>query len=285
MELVEVLVKAIDRAATELPPGMINLLETARDRSIEPARTQLETMLENLRLASKLQRPICQDTGTPSFFVRLGSDYGKIAEIRPAIVRAVKIATEVVPLRPNAVDPLTGKNSADNSGYNLPLINWEVVPGTGCTIDLLLKGGGAENCSRLAMLTPTEGLPAAVNFIVDSVVSAGGKPCPPLVVGAALGGGADKAMGLAKQALLRPVAEKNSNPELARLESTILDKINHRGAGPMGLGGGPTALAVQIEVAARHPASFPVGLVIQCWAHRCCRVELTDNGSFRVRVR
>ena len=156
------------------------------------------------------------------------------------------------------------------------------MEGDSIEIALLPKGGGSENCLALAILTPSEGWEGVKRFVVEHIKACGGKPCPPVVLGIGVGGGADYAMGLAKRALLRRLGERNPDEQIAKLEEGLLEEINVLRIGPMGMGGRTTALDVKIEVAHRHPASFPVSLVVQCWANR--RAFLRVKPDRRVEV-
>jgi len=276
------LVEAIRAAATELPQDVVRALEQAREREDDVGRIQLEAILENVEAARAGSVPMCQDTGIQTFVVRVGADFPLLGRLRDLIHAAVREATRSVPLRPNTVDPLGGGNPGDNTGRFVPYILWEIEPGGACTIDLLPKGGGSENCCALRMLAPGAGLKGIKRFVVDHVVACGGKPCPPGVIGVGIGGGADLAMKLAKLSLLRPVGNRHEEATVAALETELLARINESGVGPMGLGGRTTALDVHVEVAHRHPASLPVGLVYQCWADRRKTVSIDDAGRLEV---
>jgi len=275
---VQVLVEAIRVAVTRLPDEVLGALQGARQAESERGRTQLETMLANAEVASAESLPLCQDTGLPTFRVLVGHDFPHRADVADWIGTAVRRATEEVPLRPNAVDLLTNRNTNDNTGRGIPIVDWEPVPGADCRLDVLPKGGGSENCSALRMLTPSEGFSGVKRFVTEHVASCGGRPCPPGLIGVGIGGGADTAMKLAKRSLYRPLGAPHPEPEIAALETELLGLVNASGLGPMGLGGRTTALAVHVEIADRHPASFPVGLVYQCWAHRRATVEINAEG-------
>jgi len=276
------LVAGIKSAVTTLPPAVTERLREAAKTATGAALTQLQTILKNIELAEEKQLPLCQDTGLLAFFVEAGHDFPAQEEIYPAIKEAVATATRAVPLRPNTVNPLNGKNYGDNSGPQMPLVDWELEAGDSCKIYIFPKGGGAENHCALKMLAPSTGLNVVKDVVVEHVVAAGGQPCPPVLVGVAVGGSADSALKQAKKSLFRPIGEPNPDPEAAEIEAEILEAINARGAGPMGLGGEPTALAVHLNLSARHPASFPVGIVIQCWAHRYSVIEFDPKGSWRL---
>ncbi len=281
-ELIEGLKEALRRAATVLPADVVRALEAARDREEGPARVQLEAILENVALAREKGVPICQDTGTQTFFVRVGTKFPYLDELREAIPEAVRRATEEVPLRPNTVHPFTRKNPGDNTGRFIPYITWELVPGDSAEIHLLPKGGGSENCCKLVLLTPAKGIPGVKRAVVEHIAACRGLPCPPTVVGVGIGGGADLSLKLGKLALLRPVGTRHPEPEVAALEEELEGMINALGVGPMGLGGKTTVLAVHIEYAHRHPASFPLGIVVQCWADRRAHVVISPKGEISV---
>ena len=282
-KLIERLAEALAQAATVLPEDVVRVLEAARDREEGPARVQLEAILHNVRIAREGQVPICQDTGTPTFFVRFGTGFPHLAELAAAIPEAVRLATREVPLRPNTVHPFTGENPGDNTGRYIPHVTWLPVPGDAAEIFLLPKGGGSENCCALKMLPPGVGLKGVKEAVVEHVVACGGKPCPPTIVGVGIGGGADLSLKLGKLALLRPVGERHPEPEVAALEEELEELINASGVGPMGLGGKTTVLAVHAEYAHRHPASLPLGIVVQCWADRRARVLISPSGEIVIR--
>jgi len=198
-----------------------------------------------------------------------------------AIPEAVELATVSGPLRPNTVNPFTGKNYGNNLGPNAPAINLTMVEGGGATIHLLPKGGGSEQLSALWMLTPADGLKGARREILSHIQKAGGRPCPPVIIGIGLGGSADTCLKLAKRSLLRPLGSANPDPDAAAMERDLLEAINRLGVGPMGMGGTTTTLAVHVESAPRHPANFPVGLVMQCWCHRHITIHFDRKGAVR----
>jgi fumarate hydratase subunit alpha len=265
------------RAATILPRDVIEALEKCKRRERDKvAILQFECMLKNTELARKLNAPICQDTGTPIFFVKIGNDlklyFDPIAELR----KAVKEATLSIPLRANLVDPLTRVNTKTNVGNGMPAVHVELARGKRLQIDLLVKGAGAENWSRLYMLRPSEGelIERAVQL---TLAEAGGQPCPPTVVGVGIGGSAEVACLLAKKALLLPLDEPNKDKQLARLELQFTRAANALGIGPMGLGGRTTVLGVHIEKAPCHTASLPIAINLQCWAARRASAKLVEN--------
>ncbi|MEM1506926.1 MAG: fumarate hydratase [Candidatus Bathyarchaeia archaeon] len=276
----EVALKLLELAAIRLPDDVKEALQKAYHEEKSPlGRLHLQNILENIRLAERENIPVCQDTGTISFYLKAGSRFRGLGKVEKALRSAVRKATLSIPLRPNAVDFLSNVNSGDNTGRYLPYLCWEIFEGDCLEITVLLKGGGSENACALKMMNPSEGLDGLKKFIVKSVIKAGGLPCPPTIIGVGLGGGADIAMSLAKKALLKPLDEKPEDERIASLEKELLETVNMTGIGPMGLGGSITALAVKIECAHRHPASYPVAVAFQCWAARKAAARILSDGG------
>jgi len=276
-------VETLKRAVIYLPKDVKRALKNAYDKETsETAKTQLTAILDNINLGETGKTPICQDTGVILFYVTVGKDFGDVSYVPAALDRAVKTATIKVPLRPNAVHPLTRKNSGDNTGANMPYINWNMGEGDYLEVTAMPKGAGSENMSSLAMLTPGEGAQAVKRFVVDQVIKAGAQPCPPTIIGVGIGGSADIALKLAKKALLRPIDKPHPEPEIATLEKELLKGVNMTGIGPMGLGGDATSLGVNIEYAHCHTASLPVGINMQCWAARRATARIHRNGQVEV---
>ncbi len=167
--------------------------------------------------------------------------------------------------------------TGENLGFNIPVINWELIEGDNLLINVLPKGAGSENKSVLRMLQPNDGLENVKKTIIESVIKAGGNPCPPTIIGVGIGGTSDLALLLGKKALLRSIGERHPNPEIANLEKELISEINKSGIGPMGLGGKTTVLDVHIETTYRHPASLPVGIIIQFWAHRRATIRIYSD--------
>lgn len=276
---------AIARATIRLPPDVKASLKKAREvEESEVARTQLDAMLRNLELAEKLERPICQDTGLLEYYVTLGRDFKAPPNVvERALITATRKATAEIPLRPNAVDPLTGENTGDNTGRNVPTIHWEFTGGDTLSIAVVPKGGGSEYVTVLRMIPPGLGIRGVKEAVLNAVLEAGAKPCPPTIVGVGLGGGADAAVHLAKRAAcLRKLGTANPNPELARLERELYEKINSLGIGPQGLGGKTTVLGVHVDYSHRHPATYPVAVAFQCWAARRALAVIKRDGGFAI---
>ncbi|OYT54916.1 MAG: fumarate hydratase [Candidatus Altiarchaeales archaeon ex4484_2] len=267
--LSEALFELIRRAVVDLPGDVELALREARDNEKnERAKTILGSILENVELARRESTPICQDTGVLVFYVRYGTVLDKKL-VDESIIKAVQKATGENLLRPNIVHPLTRVNSNDNTGVEAPIVYYERVKGMDyLEVTVLPKGAGSENTSTLGMLDPARGVEGVEDFIVDSIKKAGGKPCPPTVVGVGIGGSSDKAMYLAKKALLRDIGSRNPDKEYSDLEKRLYGRINELGIGPMGVGGDTTCLAVHVEDADCHTASLPVAVNPQCWAAR-----------------
>ena len=281
-EIKKGIIELIKKAETELPDDVILSLKKAYEGEEGIAKTQIKSILDNIELAKKSERPMCQDTGIQTFFIDIGIDSPFIGYIEDLIIDSVKKATNIIPLRPNSVDPLTCINHNDNTGDFLPYITINIKKGDDIEITALPKGGGSENMSKLGMLKPGVGLEGVKNFIVEEVIKAAGNPCPPTIVGVGIGGGADLSLKLGKKALLRPIGIRHKNKKIALMEKELIKRINKSNIGPMGLGGKTTVLDVHIEKAHRHPASLPVGIIIQCWANRRAKIKIDSKGKWRL---
>lgn len=267
-------------SSTKLPLDVKNALEKAYEVEEGPAKAQLEAILKNIKMAEDTSTPMCQDTGIHIFFVKIG-DVGnpklekKLASI---IIDGVREATKTVPLRPNAVHPLTRKNPGDNVGDYMPYINFTPIDSDYIEITAMPKGAGSENMSKVAMLNPSDGIKGIKKFALDTVVSAGSKPCPPTIIGLGIGGSADISIKLAKMALLRPIDQRHPDPTVAALEQELFEAFNSLGIGVMGLGGKTTVLGVNAELGYCHTASLPVAINVQCWAGRKATARIYKDG-------
>jgi fumarate hydratase subunit alpha len=257
---------AIHDAEILLPADVKSAIGRARDNETNPvAKSELSNILNNIRRAEELKVPICQDTGVPVIYLTLPPKVPYCAELFEAVRQGVREATKTVPLRPNVVDPLTRENTGDNTGEGMPSIH--VTPGDVFSITVLPKGAGAENMSRIAMLLPSE-IKSIPKFVAETMLIAGGRPCPPVILGVGIGGTFDQAAVLAKEALLLPV------DCMDEFEQKLCNTVNRLGIGPMGLGGDTTALAVKVKRADCHTASLPVAVNMQCWASRRATVVI-----------
>lgn len=276
----EVAFKLLKLAVTELPEDVKQALQQAyKKEESEVGKTQLKNILENVKLAERNRIPMCQDTGIITFYIKVGSQFADLDKIEKSLRDATIRATKEIPLRPNAVNPFSLRNTGNNTGRYIPFLNWELVRGNSLELTVMPKGGGSENDSVLGMINPGQGITGLKKFVVDSVLAAGAKPCPPNILGVAIGGGSDIAMKLAKAALLRPLDQPNADPKLAQLEKELFNLVNSTGIGPMGLGGKVTVLGVKVDYAHRHPASYPVAIAFQCWAARRAAATIFANGE------
>ena len=280
----ETAVELLRIAATELPVEYVGELTRGMEETEGAVgRSQLVNILENIRIARDRSLPMCQDTGIVAFMVNVGDGFPIRSMLKEVLVRATRRATEEVPLRPNAVDMFKG-NTGDNVGLNghVPIFYFDLVEGDGLELIAMPKGGGSSNVAAHRMLKPGLGFRGVKAFVIEAVAKAGSLGCPPYFVGVGIGGGEDLCMALAKKALLRPFKVRNPEPKVAEMEEELLEKVNKLGIGAMGLGEGPTALDLHIEMVARHPASLPVGVVISCWALRHARATITSDGEVNI---
>ena len=260
----------------ELPIDVKNALKKAYlNETNQTARLNLKAVLDNIDAAHTNGIPMCQDTGLPIVFVKLGNV--KVENLYNGIKNGIEKATIEVPLRPNVVDPLTRENTGTNTGKGVPLVDIEIVEGNYIELTIFPKGFGSENNNAMKMALPGEGVEGIKNFVLETVIAAGGKPCPPTRIGVGIGGSSDYALKLAKKSLLREVTSKNPDNRLAELEQELLELVNSTGIGPMGLGGNTTALDVKVELVDTHTAGLPIGICIQCWAARHASAIIKDE--------
>lgn len=231
------------------------------------ARHVLAQILENARIAREDRMPLCQDTGLAIVFAELGQDvHVTDGDFAGAVRQGVRLAYAEGFLRKSVCDPLSRQNTGDNTPA---ILHTEIVPGSEIRIHVMPKGGGSENMSSVAMLTPAAGLDGIKRYVIDQVARAGSNPCPPTVIGVGIGGNIEMAALLAKKALLRPLGQRNRrDARLAELEEALLLEINRLGIGPQGYGGAVTSMAVHCDMTPCHIASLPVAVNIQCHAVR-----------------
>ncbi|MCL1905009.1 MAG: fumarate hydratase [Methanomassiliicoccaceae archaeon] len=274
--LEDVIVNLLRLANTKLPEDVGWALEAAASwETNEIAYSQLGGIMDNVKKAEFAGIPMCQDTGIPVFYVS-----GKVdGSIEEGIREGLKKATSIIPLRPNTVHPLTRENSGDNLGEGMPIIHYRPTDDDFTEITVLPKGAGSENMTRLAMLNPADGAEGIKRFIVSAVLDAGGRPCPPTIVGVGIGGTSDKCVEMAKEALLRPTDHVNGNGKERELEEELFTILNSSGLGPMGLGGDTTVLRVHVKTGYCHTASLPVAVNLNCWAARRATVRISEDGT------
>lgn len=285
LDLTDAFVELIRRAATDLPADMEQALQSARAEEADgsAAQSALDAILLNVHMARENATPICQDTGTPIFEVHypVGVSTRRLAQ---QIRQAAAIATERAYLRPNAVDPVTGRNSGDNTGEDFPTIHFHEWDEAHLHVDVLLKGGGCENVSAQyklpnASLGAGRDLDGVRRVVLDAVHQAQGLGCAPAVLGVAIGGDRGSSYVKAKQQLLRPIEDENEDAQLAALETRLYEEANELDVGPMGFGGKTSVLGVKVGTQHRLPASYFVSIAYMCWANRRVSLEATANGD------
>lgn len=269
------------RALKVLPPdikgGFARLTET---ETVPRAQNILATMVQNIRVAEDNENLLCQDTGVPIYNVTIGRNVQVDGyDLKQAIRKGCERATREHPLRSSVVHPLTRQNEHTSCGIEVPVIHIDFsnVPDQ-LSIQMIPKGSGSENNSFLKMAIPAEGIDAIKEFVIDCVINAGGKTCPPTIVGVGLGGTSDLAVHLAKRAATRPLGSHCADPEGARLEKELSAAVNKLGVGPQGLGGDSTAFAVHIELASTHITMNPIAVNMQCHSARRATATLTPEG-------
>lgn len=286
-DLTHDILELIRRTSTDLPADVESRLRKAKENE-EPgsaAFQALETILQNVEMTRRDSTPICQDTGTPLFFVRHPAEW-EAADLESQIRAAVAEATRKTYLRPNAVDPVSGKNTGNNLGDKyFPTIHFERTDGKALVIELMLKGGGCENVGSQYAL-PNDGLGAGRDLegvrkvVLDGVCRAQGEGCAPGFLGIAIGGDRGSSYLASKEVLLRKLDEPNPDPNLAALEERITSESNQLGIGPMGFGGKSTILGTRITTTHRLPASFFVSMSYMCWANRRRKMTV-ESGTVR----
>jgi fumarate hydratase, class I len=274
-DLTQEILELVRFTSTNLPPDAEKALREAYEKE-EPgsaARNALETILKNVEMTRRNSTPICQDTGTPIFFVRYPEGWSP-RKLREQIKAAVVEATKMNYLRPNAVDSLSGKNTGNNLGdQHFPTIHFEEADGDDLVLELMLKGGGCENVGAQYAL-PDNRLKAGRDLegvrkvVLDAVYQAQGEGCAPGFLGVSIGGDRGSSYVASKEALLHQVGEANPDPELAEMEQRLTEEANQLGIGPMGFGGKATVLGTKITSTYRLPASFFVTVSYMCWAYR-----------------
>jgi tartrate/fumarate subfamily iron-sulfur-dependent hydro-lyase alpha chain len=282
MDVIEETAKLLYIRALKILPDDIKLgfAKLTQSESDGTARTILATMRENIVVAERTNNLLCQDTGIPIYNVVIGRHVELDgAALKAAIRRGCERATREYPLRSSVVHPLTRKNEHSSCGIEVPVIHidFDDTPGR-FEIEMIPKGSGSENNSFLKMAIPAEGIDAIKTFVIDCVLSAGGKTCPPTIVGVGVGGTSDLAMALAKRAATRPLGSHCADADGAALEAQLSAAVNQLGVGPQGLGGDSTAFAVHIELAATHITMNPVAVNMQCHSARRARATFTPAG-------
>jgi len=269
------------RALKVLPPDIKQGFDRlAAAETGTTAKRVLGTMIENIAVAERTENLLCQDTGIPIYNVTIGREVDVDgAALKLAIRKGCARATREYPLRSSVGHPITRKNEHTSCGTEVPVIHFDFVAAPErLEIEMIPKGSGSENNSWLRMAVPAEGVDAIKTFVIDCVLDAGGKTCPPTIVGVGIGGTSDLCVALAKRAATRPLGTSCDDPEGAKLERELSLAVNELGVGPQGLGGDATAFAVHIELAATHITMNPVAVNMQCHSARRARASVTPQG-------
>ncbi len=269
------------RALKMLPPDIKQGFKQLDSRESDATgKAILGTMIRNITVAEDTNNLLCQDTGIPIYNVSIGSNIDVDGyALKQAIIKGCERATKEHPLRSSVVHPTTRKNEHTSCGRQVPVINIDFVPESDTlAIEMIPKGSGSENNSWLKMAIPAEGIDAIKTFVIDCVLEAGGKSCPPVIVGVGVGGTADLCVHLSKVAATRPLGSKCTDPEGAKLEAELSKVVNQLGVGAQGLGGDSTAFAVHVETAATHITMNPVAVNMQCHSARRARATFTPEG-------
>ncbi|MCE7505560.1 fumarate hydratase [Polynucleobacter sp. IMCC30063] len=270
-------IRALKMLPDDIKQGIAQLKAIETDAR---AQVVLQTMVTNIQIAERDDNLLCQDTGLPIYNVKIGSNVQVDGmALKAAIRQGCERATREYPLRSSVVHPITRKNNHTSCGIEMPAIHLDfMADAEKLVIEMIPKGSGSENNSFLKMAIPAEGMKGVKAFVIECVVAAGGKTCPPTIVGVGVGGTSDQCVALAKKAATRPLGTACSDTDGALLETELSAAVNHLGVGPQGLGGDATAFAVQVEVAATHITMNPVAVNMQCHSARRARATFTPAG-------
>jgi tartrate/fumarate subfamily iron-sulfur-dependent hydro-lyase alpha chain len=273
----ELYIRALKLLPPDIKTGFSGLAASETDAT---AKNVLGTMIRNITVAEDTDNLLCQDTGIPIYNVWVGRNIEADGiTIKEAIRRGCSRATKEYPLRSSVVHPVTRKNEHSSCGRHVPVINFDYTDKADTLeIEMIPKGSGSENNSFLKMAIPADGMDAIKTFVIDCVLDAGGKTCPPTIVGVGVGGTSDLCVHLSKVAATRPLGSRCSDREGAKLEEALTAAVNQLGVGPQGLGGDSTSFAVHVETAATHITMNPVAVNMQCHSARRARATFTPKG-------
>lgn len=283
-QTIETMAKFTAYIGKHLPTDVVEKQAELRKRETNPMAIEIyDVMAENQEAAARLNRPSCQDTGVIQYFIKAGSKYPLIGELEEMLGLATARATEIGPLRHNAVETFDEHNTGTNTGSSIPWLDWEIIPGVDYAIvDVYMAGGGCTLPGASKVLMPGQGYEGVVEFVLDVITSRGINACPPLLVGVGVSTSVETAARLSKRAILRPVHSKNTNPNAALMEELLEEGLNELGIGPQGLTGDRTVMGVNIENSARHPSTIGVAVSTGCWAHRRGQIRLNADGSYDI---
>ena len=267
-----------------LPDDVFSRLEEMRaNEKSEGAAAVYDCVFKNIDMAAKLDRPLCQDTGMIQFFIKAGARFPYLAGLKDALTEAVKEATEIAPLRPNAIETFKEKNTGNNVAKGAPWIDWEIVSDSDdIEIEIYMAGGGCSLPGKSLVLMPSAGYEGIVQTVLETVCDRGINACPPLIVGVGIGTCADSAGLLSKKAMLRGIRTENPDIDARKLEKLLFKSLNNIGIGPNGITGTESVLDVHVEFAAHHPATLAVGISVGCWATRYGKIHFKSDLSYEI---
>lgn len=283
-DLTETMAQFTSYVGKHLPMDVVKRQMELRQKETNPMAQEIfSVMAENQEAAAKLNRPSCQDTGVIQYFIQAGAKFPLLGELEEILEGATKLATEIGPLRHNAVETFDEKNTGNNTGSKIPWLDWEIVPGEDWVIiDVYMAGGGCTLPGASKVLMPGQGYEGVAKFVMDVMTSRGLNACPPLQVGVGVSTSAETAARLSKKAILRPVDSRHPNENAAMMEELLEEGINELGIGPQGLTGNSTVMSVNIESSARHPSTIGVAVSTGCWAHRRGRIRINADLSYEI---
>ena len=282
--LTDVMAKFTSYIGKRLPNDVKDKLAELRTFETNPlAKTIYMSMADNQEAADKLDRPSCQDTGVIQYFIKAGARFPLLGELEDILRNATLGATEMGPLRHNAVETFDEKNTGTNTGSKIPWLDWEIVPDDdSALIDVYMAGGGCTLPGKATVLMPGEGYEGVTDFVFDVITSRGVNACPPLLVGIGVSTSVETAARLSKRAILREVGSHNPNENAAKMEQLLEEGLNEIGIGPQGLTGNNSVMGVNIESSARHPSTIGVAVSTGCWAHRRGKIRIDADLSYEL---
>lgn len=282
--MTDIIAKFVSVVGKKLPDDILEKLSELRAKEDgKLARVIYDSMFYNLDKAIELDRPACQDTGVINFFIKAGSNFPFLAQLKDVLVEGVRIATMNAPLRHNTVQIFDEVNTGNNIGERAPFIHWEIVDDSDeIEVEVYMAGGGCSLPGRAITLMPSAGYEGVMKYVFDTMVDWGINACPPLLVGIGIAGSVENAALLSKKAILRPIGTSNPNPKGAELEKLLEKGLNELGLGPQGLSGNSTVMGVHIESAARHPSTISVGINFGCWAHRRGTIRIKKDIFYEI---
>jgi L(+)-tartrate dehydratase alpha subunit len=282
--MTSIVARFTDYAGKHLPDDIMKKLNELRDTEDSPlAKVVYDCMFDNQARAAELNRPCCQDTGVIQYYIKAGSEFPLLADVKTILTEAAYTATQTAPLRHNAVEIFEEKNTGTNTGERIPWIDWDIVPNSkSIEIEVYMAGGGCSLPGQGKTLMPAAGYEGIVELVFDVMTTYGPNACPPILVGIGIGGSIDVAANLSKKALVRPIGSRHHNAKGAEMELLLEKGLNDIGLGPQGISGKNSVMGVHIESAARHPSTISVAISTGCWAHRRGTIRINDDMSYEI---